>query len=164
LKDIHIPDDVLAMLENSLRNDKGQIEARTKMEHDRLMQRLAQVRGRIERAYLDKLDGKIPEEVWEAKSEAWNREEQQILMAIQGLEQQSPDRILDGVRILELANKAYFLYLRQPPEEQAKLLRIVVSNCKVDATTLYPAYRKPFDLIFQRAKNQEWLPGEDSNL
>jgi site-specific DNA recombinase len=122
-----------------------------------------QVRGRIERAYLDKLDGKITEEFWEARSEAWNREEQQILMAVQGLEQQSPERILDSVRILELANKAYFLYLKQPPSEQAKLLRIVVSNCKVDATSLYPAYRKPFDLIFQRAKNEGWRARRDSN-
>jgi site-specific DNA recombinase len=163
LKDIHIPDDVLATLENSLRNDKSQIEAQTKMQHERLAQRLAQVRGRIERAYLDKLDGKITEEFWEARSVAWNREEQQILMAVQGLEQQSPERILDGVRILELANKAHFLYLRQPPSEQAKLLRIVVSNCKVDAITLYPAYRKPFDLIFEHAKNEGWRARRDSN-
>ena len=128
-----------------------------------LRNRLAQVRSRIEQAYLDKLDGKITEAFWEAKSTEWNREEQQILMAVQGLEQQSPERILDSMRILELANKAYFLYLKQPPTEKAKLLRIVLSNCKVGATNAYPTYRKPFDLIFQRAKNEEWLPGLDSN-
>jgi len=153
LKDIHIPDDVLAKLGNSLRNDKNQIEEQTRTERDRLAQRLAQVRGRIERAYSDKLDGKITEKFWQDRSEAWNREEQQILMALQGLEQQSPERILDGVRILELANKAHFLYLKQPPQEQAKLLRIVLSNCKIDATTLYPTYRRPFDVIFERTKN-----------
>jgi site-specific DNA recombinase len=135
----------------------------TAEEHDRLAQRLAQVRGRIERAYFDKLDGTITEEFWEARSVAWNREEQQILMAVQGLEQQSPERILNGVRILELANKAYFLYLKQPPSEQAKLLRMVVSNCKVDATTLYPTYRKPFDLIFERVKNEGWRARRESN-
>jgi site-specific DNA recombinase len=70
---------------------------------------------------------------------------------------------MDSVRILELANKAYFLYLKQPPAEKAKLLRIVLSNCKVDAVSVYPTYRKPFDLIFQRVKNEEWLPGLDSN-
>jgi site-specific DNA recombinase len=163
LKDIHIPDDVLAKLENSLRNGKSQIEAQTKAEHDRLTQRLAQVSGRIERAYLDKLDGKISEEFWTARSEDWSREEQQILMALQGLEQQSPERILDGARILELANKAYFLYLRQPPQEQAKLLRIVLSNCRVDAATLYPTYRKPFDPIFEHTKDEGWLGRVDSN-
>jgi hypothetical protein len=82
-------------------------------------------------------------------------------MAVQGLEQQSPERILDGMRILELANKAYFLYLKQPPTEKAKLLRSVLSNCKIDATSVDPTYRKPFDLIFQRARNKEWLALED---
>jgi len=70
---------------------------------------------------------------------------------------------LDGIRILELANKAYFLYLKQPPVEKAKLLRIVLSNCTVDSASVYPTYRKPFDLIFQQAKNEEWRARRDSN-
>jgi hypothetical protein len=36
-------------------------------------------------------------------------------MAIDGLKIAGPDTVLDGVRILELANKDYFLYLKQPP-------------------------------------------------
>jgi site-specific DNA recombinase len=163
VKDIYIPDEILGQLEHSLLKDKGRAEAQTKAEGERLKQRLAQVRGRIERAYLDKIDGKISEEFWGARSSDWNREEQQILMAMQGLEQQRPERILDGVKILELANKAYFLYLKQSPAEKAKLLRIILSNCKVDAASVYPTYRKPFDLIFQRAKNEEWRARRDSN-
>jgi len=48
----------------------------------------------------------------------------------------------------ELANKAYFLYVKQPAIEKAKLLKMVLSNCTVDAASVYPTYRKPFDLIF----------------
>jgi hypothetical protein len=72
--------------------------------------------------------------------------------------------ILNLTRILELANKACFLYLKQNPAERAKLLQIVVSNCRIDALNLYPTYRKPFDLIARRAKNEEWCAREDSNL
>jgi hypothetical protein len=84
-------------------------------------------------------------------------------MAIESLKSAGPERLLDGVRILELANKAYFLYLKQPPAEKAKLLKLVLSNCSVDATSIYPTYRKPFDLIFARAKNEEWRARRDSN-
>jgi len=63
---------------------------------------------------------------------------------------------LDAKRILELANKAYSLYLTQNPTEQAKLLGIVFLNCSIDAASVWPSYRKPFDLIFQRAGNEEW--------
>ena len=76
----------------------------------------------------------------------------------------------DGARILEFAHKAHFLYLKQPPEEQAKLLKLVascsidavsvflyvsspptertklldlvLSNCSIDAASIYPTYRK----------------------
>jgi hypothetical protein len=81
----------------------------------------------------------------------------------QGVGAAEPGEDLGRRQDLELANKAYFLYLRQPPAEKAKLLRIVLSNCKIDAATVDPTYRKPFDLIFQRVKNEEWLPGLDSN-
>jgi site-specific DNA recombinase len=124
---------------------------------------LAQVRRRTEQAHLDKLDDKITEAFWEAKSSEWKQGKQQVLVTLEGLEQQNPERLLDGVRILELANEAYFLYLKQPAAEKAKLLQIVLSNCKIDAASLDPTYRKPFDLIFQRVKNEEWLPGLDSN-
>ena len=148
LKDIHIPDDVLEQLRQSLLQDNDRTEAHGQSEGERLRTRLAQVRRRIEQAYLDKLDGKITEAFWEAKSSEWNQEEQQILMALEGLERQSPERLLDGVRILELANKAYFLYLKKPPAEKEKLLRIVLSNCKIDAASVDPTYRTPFDMIF----------------
>ena len=67
-------------------------------------------------------------------------------------------------RTLELANKAYSLYLTRNPQEQAQLLRIVLLNCAIDVATVHPTYRKPFDLIFSRAKNEEWSGREDLNL
>ena len=94
----------------------------------------------------------------------WNAEEQQILLALEGLQQPMGQRVLSAQRILELANKAYFLYVTQAPAEQARLLRKVVLNCAVDAINVYPAYRKPFDVIFERAKTEDWSGRQDLNL
>ena len=58
--------------------------------------------------------------------------------------------------VLDDVMHAYFLYVTQKPAEQAKLLRMVLSNCSVSATSLFPSYRKPFDVIFERAKTKEW--------
>ena len=163
LKDIYISDAVLAGLVEHILSDKGRQESNLREQEGRLQQRLGQIQRRMDQAYLDKLDGKLPERFWLSKMAEWQAEEQQVLLAIQGLKQVSPERMLDGVRILELANKAHFLYLRQTPAEKAKLLRIVLSNCAIDAATIYPTYRKPFDLIFARAKNEEWRARRDSN-
>jgi site-specific DNA recombinase len=163
LRNIRIPDGVLLQLEKSLLTDKGREEAIRKEQGERLQRRLTALRHRLDQAYLDKLDGKITEQFWNRKSAEWMSEEQQVLQALQGLEQAKPERMLDAMRTLELANKAYFLYLKQEPTEKAKLLKMVLSNCTIDVASVYPTYRKPFDLIFTHAKNEGWRARRDSN-
>ena len=164
LKDIYIPDAVLESLQKALREDQDRSESWRRQERDRLQKRLAGIRARMDQAYADKLDGKIAEDFWQRKANEWQQEEQQVLLTLNGLQDAGPDRVLTANRILELANKAYFLYLRQNPAEQGKLLKIVLSNCAIDGASLYPNYRKPFDLILKAAKNQEWSGREDLNL
>jgi hypothetical protein len=93
------------------------------------------VRHRLDQGYLDKLDGKISEKFWTRESAERTVEKQQVSFAIEGLANANPDRMIDAVRILELANKAHFLYVSQPAGE---LLRMVLSNCTVNAVEIYP--------------------------
>ena len=115
LQDIHIPDDVLGQLEKSLLTDKGRDEAIRKQQGELLKQRLSAVRHRLDRAYLDKLDGKINEEFWTRKSAEWLAEEQQISLAIHGLANANPDRIIDAVRISNSRIRRIFCMLANPP-------------------------------------------------
>ena len=163
LKDIQVPDAILAQLQNSLLNDEGRTEEITKQQRERNAQRLSQVHRRMDQAYTDKVDGKISEEFWIRKSKEWEGEESQIQASNQVLEAVTPERFLDAARTLELANKGYFLYVKQDHAERAKLLKMVLSNCAKDAVSLYPTYRKPFDLIFEKAKTKEWCARRDSN-
>jgi site-specific DNA recombinase len=150
-------------LNNSLSQEQLTSRSEKKQQRERLQHRLSSVLRHIDQSYLDKLDGKIEEDFWRKKTSEWRMEEQQIQMAIQGLEQANPDQLLTAKRTLELANKAYFLYVTQTSAEKGKLLKMVLSNCAFDGVTLYPTYRKPFDLIFQRAKSKEWCARRDSN-
>jgi len=163
LKNIQVPDDVLTQLRNSLLGDKDREQEACRQKIDRLQQRLTMLRRRLDQAYIDKLDGHITDEFWDAKSAEWHEEERRLLAAIADLDQAKPSRLLDGVRILELANKAYSLYFRQNSSEKAKLLKIVLSNCAIDAARAYPTYRKPFDLIFQAAQTERWWAWGESN-
>ena len=105
--------------------------------------------------------------LWNESVLGWLRrmEEQQVKMAIQGLSNaETGDRALDAQRIFELANNAYSLCVSQNPVEKAKLLKMLFSNCSVDAASVTPTYRKPFAMIFERARLEEWSGREDSNL
>jgi site-specific DNA recombinase len=163
LKDIQIPNHVLDQLQNSLIRDSKQTQQETAAQRIRLEQRLSAVQRRIEQTYVDKLDGKINEDFWSQRNAEWQEESNGIKLALKALQTASPDRLLTANRILELANKAYSLYLSQNAAERGKLLRMVLSNCATDGVSLYPSYKKPFDLIFERAKMEEWRARRDSN-
>jgi site-specific DNA recombinase len=163
LKNVHIPDDVVHRIENSFNHDEERVKAESATQRERLAKRLSAVRRRMDQAYADKLDGKIPEDFWERKMSECRAEEQQVEIALNTPTDSYSDRVLSAKRILELANKAHFLYVTQKPAEQAELLRKVLSNCAVDAVSLYPTYRKPFDVIFERVKTKEWSGRADLN-
>lgn len=72
-------------------------------------------------AYIDKLDGKISEEFWGRKAAEWRFGEQQVKVALDDLTTADlGDRALDAQRVLELANKAYLLYLSQDSAEKGQ--------------------------------------------
>jgi site-specific DNA recombinase len=165
LKGLQVPEEVVSQIVATLRNDQQQSVSKVSAERSQLEARLTAIRKRMDDAYTDKLDGKIPEDFWERKMTDWRMEEQQVKMAIQGLSgAETGDRAVDAEKIFELANKAYSLYVSQDSTEKAKLLRMLFSNCSVDAVSVTPTYRKPFEMIFKRARLEEWSGREDSNL
>ena|ERR1039458_2967840 len=164
LKGLQVPPEVVSQIVTKLRDDQRQAAGKVSADRTRLDARLTGIRNRMDAAYTDKLDGKISEEFWERKMHDWQMEEQQVKMAIQGLSNaETGDRALDAQRIFELANKAYSQYVSQNPVEKAKLLRLLFSNCSVDAVSVTPTYRKPFDIIAKRARSEEWSGRSDSN-
>jgi DNA invertase Pin-like site-specific DNA recombinase len=165
LQDVYIPEEVVRGIGASLQKVHVQMRNQAEQERARLERELAALYSHMDAAYTDKLDGKITEEFWQRKQADWQTEDMRIKSLISGLgEDKSGERLLEVRRILELAQKAYFLYFMRKPTEQAELLRKVLLNCSIDAVSLYPTYRKPFDLIFKRAKNKEWSGREDLNL
>ena len=75
----------------------------------------------------------------------------------------NPQQWLNAARILELANKAYFLYVKQPPSKKAKLPKTVLSNRAIDGVSIYSIHRKPFELIFRRLKTERMVRPRDLN-
>jgi len=163
-RNIEIPEPVVAQIVATLEADQRTMQNRASSEQARLKERLEAVRRRIDQAYTDKLDGKISEDYWQRKHTEWQREETEIESALQAATgANSAERLLDAKRILELAQRAYSLYLTRKPAEQADLLRKVLLNCSMDAVSITPTYRKPFDMIFKRAKRKEWSGWADLN-
>jgi site-specific DNA recombinase len=165
LQQIYVPDAVAQVIVESIHADQGRAESERQSRADAIQQKLAGLRTRMDKMYEDKLDGRIDEDFWTRKMNDWREQERALQSALDSLSLPlNRDRALSVARILELAQRAYSLYLTRTPAEQGELLKSVLLNCATDGVSLWPAYKKPFDLIFQRAKNEEWSGREDLNL
>jgi site-specific DNA recombinase len=164
LKGIYVPEAVVHGIVGSLQENRECSEAQRQEQLSATKHRLAALRTRMDQMYEDKLDGKVDEEFWTRKMNDWREQERQLQGVLERLSlPQTPENPLSARRILELANKAYSLYLTRNHAERGQLLKTVLLNCATDGVTVTPTYRKPFDLIFQRAKNQEWSGRADLN-
>ncbi len=164
LRDVQIPGEIAKRIGASLERVHVQMRSQVAQERARLDRELTALHVRMDAAYTDKLDGKIPESFWQRKHADWQQEEYRIKsLILECSEDRSVERLLNMQRILELAQNAYYLYLTRKPAEQAELLKMVLSNCSIDAVSLYPTYRKPFDLVAKRAKFYKWSGRADSN-
>jgi hypothetical protein len=77
---------------------------------------------------MNRLDGFIEPDFFERKAREWRQTQKRLADQIAEYENASHDYVHDGVRLLELAKKAYFLFKQQSPSEKRKLLNFVCSN------------------------------------
>ena len=128
----------------------------------RLQQQQLLTRAKLDRAYDDRLSGRISDELWNKKSAELEEELQRVRDEMARHERASRDYEATGVQILELAQSAY-RYVTRNPHDQAQLVKRLLSNCTFDRGSLTVTYVKPFDLFAAGAKNGDWLLGLDSN-
>jgi site-specific DNA recombinase len=165
LKDIYVPETIAQTIVDSLQSDSARAEAERQTQMAATQRRITALHGRMDQMYEDKLDGKIDDEFWTRKTNECREQERRLESEMSSLRAQvGAENVLTVKKIFELANRAHFLYFTRNQAERGQLLKSVLLNCDTDGVSLLPVYRKPFDLIFERAKNQDWSGREDLNL
>jgi site-specific DNA recombinase len=102
---------------------------------------------RLDRMYVDKLDGKVTDEFYDEKCSEWHLEQDEIRRNIDQHRAANRTYLEEGLKILELAQRASFLYEQQDVFEKRRLLEFVVSNSIYKDGRLTVQYRKPFNLM-----------------
>ena len=119
---------------------------------------------RLDKIYIDKLDEIVTTEYYQEKTNEWKDEQSKILNNIERHKEANTNYFEQGLRILELVQKAYSAYLEQDNAGKRSLLNILLSNCTLNDGNLYPTYRKPFDLLTNGLSRSNWSGREDLNL
>ena len=119
--------------------------------HDEAVQRLqgeySRLQNRIDRMYVDKLDGRVTDDFFDQKSTEWRQEQAAVRQNLEQHEHANQSYLQEGVAILELANQAADLFAKQSASEKRRLLDFVLSNSTWGNGELTVEFRQPFDLI-----------------
>ena len=144
----------------------------------RLQKRYAQLKGRLDILYEDRLDGRITLDDYTAKSNGWREEMAHVREEMDQHERADAAYVDAGVALLELAKMAVELYESQPAPEKRQLLDFFCSNTEFCGDYVRVGWRKPYDSLAKaaRAKKEkgvvfreesdaflEWRSGRDSN-
>ena len=147
LKGIRIDRDVaewiLKVLKEGHKEEERYFEERLAL----LQQQKQAIEARLKKVYLDRLDEVISIDDYKKFSAKFQGDLADIEQKIQKLRKPDRSSLGDVSRLLELSQKAAALYSTQNSDEKRKLLKIVHSNSSWKDGTLFPNYRKPFDLL-----------------
>lgn len=143
-----------------------------------LQEKYRKIQHRLDAMYEDKLDGRIDQDFYDRKSSEWKLEQDAILKKIENHQGANRTYFNEGIKLLELAQRAVILYEKQDMQEKRRIINFVCSNSIWQDGTLVPNYRQPFDLLaemnldYQKEKAQfpeksgcgyDWLGDRDSN-
>ena len=163
LKGIQIDEATVGYILEALKSSHQEKKQYHSESVDRLEKRIKQLQDLLDKAYNDKLEGKISEDYWLRRSQQWEDEIRSCRHQISRHDNANMNYYRTGVQILELANKAYFLYLRQNHYERRKLLDQVLLNCTFNNGSLSFSYKKPFDILAKGLEDNKWRGRRDLN-
>lgn len=103
----------------------------SQQEFERITSNLKRLQDRINKLYIDKLDGLIDNEFWKEKNTLWSNELSELENKLHAYNVADKKYYEEGIKILELLKNAYGLYSKQNNVEKRKMLNYLLSNCKL---------------------------------
>ena len=119
--------------------------------------KINELQSKIDKAYEDKLEGKITEDLWASKFKQWSDQKENLQIKLNAQQKANESYYETGVRLIELSNREYELYEKQNVKEKQKLLKFLLSNSKMQGKSIDFVLKMPFSLIVETKKSKNWL-------
>lgn len=155
-----ILDEIVATL-NELHQDKIDFHNKHFEELTREQKKITKM---LDNLYLDKLQGRITESEYDRFYQSLRAQATDLSIQIARLQEAEDNYYIVSKHLLNVASRAYDVFLSSEVDEKRQLIKLVLSNLRLDAEKLVWDAHKPFDLLLKCANDRLWLPGQDSNL
>lgn len=162
-KKFQLPQEVIEEILSSLKNvHQGKIEFR-EQEQKKWATEVEKYAKRKEAIYMDKLDGSITIDEHDSYYKQFDEKQKYARQKLTNLQNAEDSYYLTSKYLLELANRAYELFVSSELEQRRQLIMLTLQNLRVEGRIVRYDAQKPFDTILNFADNQLWLPRLDSN-
>jgi len=174
LKRLRITDERMEWILEALRSSHGDEMAYRENARRELESQRKALQGKMDQLYEDKLAGAVSTSFWQRKQAEYSRQQDHVLSMLEEHTHADRNYVETGTRILELAKRAYSLYIDQTPDEQSKLVSIIASNCTLQGGKVNVELREVFRILAdgvaeeaemraggasEKVIEKNWLPG-----
>jgi hypothetical protein len=156
VSDIQVSEEQFQWMVDSLKAINVQKDQILNENRENLQKEIKRLSSRLSQLYEDKLDGIITHEFYLKKADEGKERIEVLNEKLKRFEDASNNQMELGLLILEFAKNASLLFEQLPSYEQGKFLKILLSKCDLKAGKLCPTYKKPFDVLAERAQKERW--------
>jgi site-specific DNA recombinase len=162
-KKMVVPRNELNRIINNLKNvHEGKTEFR-ELQAKKLTQEHEKYAKMTEALYMDKLQERITDNEYDKYYQSFRDKINELDTKLALLQEAEDNYYITAKYVLEIASRAYELFISSEVEEKRQLLRMALQNLQLDGNNLVYTVIKPFDSIVLANDSQLWLPGSDSN-
>ncbi len=156
LSKIHVTDEIQAIILETMRESlKDKIEYHTNL-INKLEKQIKVLQKRVDQAYLDKLDGKISEEFWQAHTSKWLDEKETLSLKLVAAQRADAHYLENAHFILELAKNAAQWFKQGSVEKKRRVLDTLLSNCSYSDGNIDVELKSVFGMVLESAKTRNW--------
>lgn len=154
---LQVPEQVVNEIIESLKSvHNGKITFR-KEEQQRLEAEKELYVTRREKLYLDKLDGRVTDDEYDKFDTNFKEKITDIDVRLTMVQEAEDNYYLTAKYLLELAKRAYELFVSSEGDEKRQLIKLVLQNLRIEDGLVCYDVLKPFDTILKCSDRQIWL-------
>ena len=172
---LEMDDRVAGKIRKALKSSHAGEQQETREAVEQLKNEHMRLEDRINAMYADRLDGRIDTHFFDKISGELREEQAECLGHIERLQNAKKSYMNAGIRLLELGLGAKALFEGKNAFGKRQLLKLLLSNPKLEDGKVVATFRKPFDLLdetnialaaakTEKDQNDIWLGRQDSNL
>jgi len=154
-KQLQMPQELLNQIHETLNEThQNKIEFQTK-HYDALIKEQKTLTKMLDALYLDKLKGSITESEYDRFYQSLRDQVTDISIRLERLQDAEDNYYITAKYVLDLTNRAYDLFLSSEVEERRQLIKLILSNLRIEGENVLYEVTKPFYLI-ANCSDQLW--------